>query len=206
MTRRSRALILAFVSTILTYLAASIPAYSQAYYQEHEVQVPNLPLVVSRSDDPSDILLASLQTLFHDQEICCGRDSALEDSAQAADARSLKEIAAKLDGRHLMEDGRPIHIAAEYVSPEAVTASRVVSAITDQHPLLMQWNAHLYVVYGVDYMRTEDLSAGVTATVIRKLLLWDTRYSDERRNVVFNRETEDPSRVQGILFLQLRVE
>jgi hypothetical protein len=206
MTRRSRAPILAFVSTILTYLAASIPAYSQTYYQEHEVQVPNLPLVVSRSDDPSDVLLASLQTLFHDQEICCGRDSALEDSAQAADARSLKEISAKLDGRHLMGDGHPIHIAAEYVTPEAVTASRVVSAITDQHPLLMQWNSHLYVVYGVDYMRTEDLSAGVTATVIRKFLLWDTRCSDERRNVVFNRDTEDPSRVQGILFLQLRVE
>jgi len=207
MTRRSRALILVFVSTILTYFAASIPAYSQTYYLEHEIQVPNLPFVVSHPDDPSDVLLAMLQTEFHDQTVCCGRDSALEDSAQAAAARSLKEIATKLDGRQLMGgDGRPIHVAAEYVTHEAVTASRVVDAITDQHPLLMQWNSHLYVVYGVDYLRTEDVSAGVTAVVIRKFLLWDTRYSDERRDVVFDREAEDPTKVQGLMFLKLRVD
>jgi hypothetical protein len=116
-------------------------------------------------------LLATLQTVFHDQKVCCGRDSALEDSAQAADARSLKEIATRRDGRHLTGDGRPIYVAAEYVTPEAVTTSRVVDAITDQHPLLMQWNSHLYVVYGVDYLRTKDVSAGVTAVVIRMFLL-----------------------------------
>jgi hypothetical protein len=44
------------------------------------------------------------QTEFHDQTVCCGRDSALEDSAQAADARSLKEIATTLDGRQLLGD------------------------------------------------------------------------------------------------------
>ena len=44
-------------------------------------------------------------------------------------------------------------------------------ATTDQYPLLMQWNSHLYVVYGVDYLRTKDVSAGVTAVVIRMFLL-----------------------------------
>lgn len=206
MTRRSRPSIPVLLSTVLTYLATSTFAYSQTYYREHEVQVPNLPSVVSRTHDPSDVLLAALETIVHDQKICCGRDSALEDSAQAADARSLKEIAVKLDGRHLLGDGRPIHITAEYLTPEAVTASRVVSAITDQHPLLIQWNSHLFVVYGVDYVRTEDLSDGAITMVIRKFLLWDTRYSDERRNVVFDRETEDPTKVQGLLFLQWRME
>ena len=105
-----------------------------------------------------------------------------------------------------MSDGRPIHITAEYVTPDAVTATRVVSAITNQHPILMQWNSHLYVVYGVDYMRTENLSAGAVGVVIRKFLLRDTRYSDERRNVVFDRETEDATKVQGLMFLQLRME
>lgn len=206
MTRRFRRCIPVLLSTVLAYFATSTFAYSQTYYQDHEVQVPNLPSVVSRSHDPSDVLLASLEIVVNDQKICCGRDSALEDSAQAADTRSLKDIAAKLDGRHLMGDGRPIHVEAEFVTPDIVTASRVVRTITDQHPFLMQWNSHLYVVYGVDYIRTEDLSAGVTAMVIRKFLLWDTRYSDERRNVVFDRETEDPTKVQGLLFLQWRME
>lgn len=206
MTRRSRAFIHAFLAAVLAYLAARTLAYCETYYRDYEVQVPNLPSVVSRTHDPSDVLLASLTTVFHDPEICCGRDSALEDSAEAADARSLKEIAAKLEGRHLLSDGRPTHVTAEYVTFDAVTASRVISAITDQHPILMQWNSQLYVVYGVDYVRTEDLPDGAIAMVIRKFLLWDMRYSDERRNVVFDRETEDPTRVQGLVFLEWRME
>ena len=36
-------------------------------------------------------------------------------------------------------------------------------------------------------------------TAIHKFLLLDTRYSDSRRKVVFNRETDDWSKVQGML-------
>jgi len=39
-------------------------------------------------------------------------------------------------------------------------------------------------------------------TVIRKFLLWDTRYSDSRREVIFDRETEELNKVGGLLFLQ----
>ena len=205
MTRRSRAFFVV-VSSVVTYFLAQALAYSQTYYQDHEAHVPDLSSTVSRTHDPSDVLLASLSTVFHNPEICCGRDSALEDSAQAADARSLKDIASKLEGRHLLGDGRPIHVTAEYLSPEAATASRIVSAITDQRPLLMQWHSRFYVVYGVDYVRTEDYSERAVELVVRKLLLWDTRYSDERRNVVVDRETEDPSKVQGLLFLQWRMD
>ena len=34
-----------------------------------------------------------------------------------------------------------------------------------------------------------------------KLLLIDTRYSDTRRNVEFNRATDDWSKVQGVVWL-----
>lgn len=206
MTSRSRLLTSPFLATVVTYLAVGSLAYSQTYYQEQEVRVNHLPTVVARSHNPSDVLLASLETVFHDLKVCCNRDSALGDSAQAADPRSLKEIAAKLEGRHLLGDGRPIHVTTEYVTPEAFTASRVVSALIEQRLLLMLWNWHLYVVYGADYLRTEDVVSGGTAPVIRKFLLWDTRYSDERRSIVFDRETEDPTSVQGFLFLQSHME
>jgi len=65
----------------------------------------------------------------------------------------------------------------------------------------MRWNSHLYVVYGVDYRRTEDTSTGARSLILLKFLLWDLRYSDARRNVVFDRETEDPAKVQGLLFI-----
>jgi len=206
MTRPSRAFLLAFAA-VVTHVAASTLGYSQTYYQDQQARVNSLPTVVARSDDPSDLLLASLETIFHNPEICCGRSSALEDSAQAADARSLKDIASKLDGRHLLGDGRPIHVTAAYLTPEAVTASHVVGELADQHPMLMQWNSHLYVVYGVVYVRTEDPSEpGTVGMITRKFLLWDTRYSDERRNVVFDRESEDPNKVQGLLFLQWHMD
>ena len=205
MTRRSRAF-LVVVSAVVTYLATSISTNAQTNYQDHELRIPSVTPIIARTDESSDVLLASIATIFHDQEICCGRDSALEDSAQAADGRSLKEIAAKLEGRHLLGDGRPIHVTAEYISPDAATASRVVSLITAQHPLLMQWNSIFYVVYGVDYVQTEDYSEHTAGMVIRKLFLWDTCYSDAHRNVVFDRETEDAGKVQGLLFLQWNID
>ena len=207
MSRRSRAFPLIFLSAVVMCLAASTLVYSQTYYPDLDAKVSSLPNVVARTHDRSDVLLASLETIFHDPEICCGRDSALIDSAQSADARSLKEIAAKLAGRQLLGDGRSIHVTAEYLTPDAVTASRVVSEITNQHPILMQWNSHLYVVYGIDYVRTENYAdPGAVSMLIRTFLLWDTRYSDERRNVVFDRESEDPNNVQGLLFLQWHMD
>ena len=156
---------------------------------------------MARSHNPSDVLLTSLDTVFHDRQLCCGRGSALEDSAQAADPSSLKDVAKRLAGRHLLADGRPITVTTEYLIPEAVSAGHLITMIANQHAPLMEWNAHLYVLYGLIFVRTEGPLIGETGLVIRRFLLWDTRYSDSRRNVVFDRITEDLSKVQGFLFL-----
>jgi hypothetical protein len=199
------------VSWVLTKLALSCLAlcgfaYGQILNQDQEIQVHNLPSLMARSHDASDVLLTSLDTVFHDREICCGKDSALEDSASAADPESLKAVASKLDGRHLLSDGRPIIVKAEYVAPDAVNSANLIGMILNQHAALIEWNSHLYVVHGVVYMWFASRSGpegGVSeGTVIHKLLLWDTRYSDSRREVVFNRETDDWSKVQGLLFLE----
>jgi hypothetical protein len=174
---------------------------AQVIHPDQEIQVHNLPSLVARSHDGSDVLLTSLDTVFHDRKICCGRDSALEDSAAAADPKSLKD-ASRLEGRHLLSDGRPIKVAAEYLTAGEVSAGHVISMILNQHAALMLWNSHLYVVYGVVFFQSEDTSTDTTSVVIRKFLLWDTRYSDARRTIVFDRATEDPAQVQGLLFLQ----
>jgi len=186
-------------------LAIACRAHGQIFYQDQEVLVRNLPSVTARSQDPSDILLASLETVFHDQDVCCGKNSALHDRAVAADSESLKDVAAKLEGRHLLSDGRPIKVTAEYWAPDAINAGHVIGMIVNQHGALMEWNSRLYVVYGVVYRWIEsgDRSSGTSAmTVIHKLLLWDPRFSDSRREVVFDRTTDELSEVQGMLFLQ----
>jgi len=192
----------------VTCLVFCCCAYGQSLNQDQEIQVHDLPSLMARSHDPSDVLLTSLDTVFHDRDVCCGKDSALEDSALAADPKSLKDVASKLDGRHLLSDGRSIKVTAEYLTPDQVNSGHLINMILNQHAALMLWNSHLYVVHGIVYLWTAsgDPESGsmVETAVIHKFLLWDTRYSDSRREVVFNRETDDVKNVQALLFLETK--
>ena len=185
------------------YLAFGCFAYCQIPYLDTEVHVHGLPSLMARTHDPSDVLLTSLDTVFHDREVCCGKDSALEDSALVADPKSLKEIASKLEGRHLLSDGRPIMVTTEFLAPDQVNAGHLITMISNQHAALMIWNSHLYVVHGLVYFWSGDTDSG-PYTEIDKLLLQDTRYSDSRREVVFTRGVDDTDKVQGFLFLQFK--
>jgi hypothetical protein len=147
------------------------------------------------------VLAASLEIVFKDKEVCCGKDSALEDSVQSADPKSLKDIASKLQGRHLLSDGRPIMVTAEYLTPDQVSAGHLIYMLAANHAPLMLWNLRLYVVDGASYVETIDPDGGVYY-VTHKFFLQDTRFSDSRREVSFDRVTEDASKVQGLLFLR----
>lgn len=202
--------LLAATFILAAALAVCCHAQGQVLNQDQEVFVHNLPSLTAHSQDPSDILLASLETVFHDHDVCCGKNSALGDSALAADAKSLKDVAEKLEGRHHLSDGRPIKVVAEYVAPDAINSGRLISTMMNQQPVLMEWNSRLYVVHGVVYLWTAsgDPTSGSFSrmTVIHKLLLTDTRFSDSRREVIFDRTTDDLSKVQGMLFLQAALQ
>src|SRR5208283_1560265 len=157
----------------------------QVLYQDQVIEVRELPSLMARSPHSADVLLTSLDTIFHDREICCGKDSALEDSAGAADPRSLKDVASKVQGRHLLSDGRPVMITATHLTPDAVNSGLLVTWFLNQHAALMQWNSHIYDVHGLVYMwiASGDATSGsmTQMTVFHNFLLWDTRYSDSRR-------------------------
>jgi hypothetical protein len=184
-------------------------ARGQLLNQDQVIEVHDLPLLLAHSPHSSAVLLTSLDTILHDREICCGKDSALEDSAGATDPKSLKDVASKLQGRRLLSDGRPIKVTATYATADAVNSGMLVSWFQNNHAALMQWNSRVYVVHGIVYQwtATGGTEQGVqTSPVIHKFLLWDTRYSDSRREVVFNRETDDLSKVEGLLFVDVKPE
>jgi hypothetical protein len=185
------------------WLAVGCLAYGQVYYPNHEIRINDLPTPTAKSRDASAVLATSLEIVFRDKEICCGKDSALEDSVQRADPRSLKDVGDKLRGRHLLSDGRSIMVMAEVWPAAAGNASSgsPISEIMEKRPLLMEWNSHWYVVYGVNYgeIVADD---GTQSETILKFLLLDTRYSDERRSVSFDRQTDDWGKVQGLLMLR----
>jgi len=168
-------------------------------YTDLEVRVSGLPSLMARSHDPADVLATSLDTILHDRSICCGRNSALQDSVERADPLSLKDVASKLQGRHLLSDGRPITVTAEFWPLEAVDALRILNALKSKRALLIVWDSHLYVIDGMIYRWVQYSADNGPYTVIRKLRLLDTRYSDSQREVEFNRETDDPGKVQGCL-------
>jgi len=176
-------------------------AYAQEYYPNKEVRINDLPPLTAKSKDASDVLAASVEIILRDKEICCGKNSALEDSIQRADPKSLKDVAARLQGRHLLSDGRPIVITADYEPAPAVNSGNLISVLTEKQALLMLWNSHLYVVYGVIYNTTYSPDSGRMDSIV-KILLLDTRFSDQRREVIFDRATDDWGKVQGMLMLK----
>jgi hypothetical protein len=111
---------------------------------------------------------------------------------------SLKELSAKLQGRHLLRDGRPIVVNAEYFPQSSIGPGLIISPLQDQHPLLIEWKSHVYVLYGATFNETRYYS-GEREYAVVKLLLLDPRFSDQRREVEFNRESDDWGKVQGLL-------
>ena len=179
----------------------SVGCFAQIYYPDQEIRINDLPLLTAKSRNASDVLATSVGMIFRDRKVCCGRDSALEDSVQAADPKSLQDVAKKLQGRHLLSDGRPIMVTAEYLPAASVNSSQLIGTLTEKHALLMEWNSHLYVVYGVVYDQTVNQDSGIM-NAIHKFLLLDARFSDERRAVSFDRLKDDWGKVQGLLMLK----
>jgi len=177
-------------------------SFAQEYYPNKEVRIADLPSVTAKSRDASDVLAATAEIIFRNKDICCGKNSALEDDIQRADPKSLKDVGNKLQGRHLLSDGRPIVVTAEYVPASAVNSVNLIEVLTEKQAPLIEWNSHLYVVYGVIFDLTVDDTNGAKTYAIRKLLLLDPRFSDQRRKLAFDRQTDDWSNVQGLLMLK----
>lgn len=203
MTRpRSRGSAFSGVVVCLVAFCFAALAYGQInYYPIQEVRITDLPELTSKSKDPSDVLATSLETLFRDKAICCGKNSALEDDVQRADPKSLKDIGDKLRGRQLLSDGRPIMVTAEYIPAASVNSGYLVEAMTQKRALLIEWNSRLYVVCGVSYGATDNADGG-TIYSIAKIFWLDTRFSDERRQVTFDRQTDDWGKVQGTILVK----
>jgi len=113
----------------------------------------------------------------------------------------LKDIASKLDGRHLLSDGRVIMVTTEFLTPDQVNAGHLIYMMAGDHAPLMMWNSRVYVVDGINYAENSDNDGGIQY-VTHKFQLEDVRFSDSRRLVTFDRLTEDLSKVQGLLFVQ----
>lgn len=198
-----RGLLLCLITCVL-YGQDVSPGYPTVRPNQ-EIRVSDLPRLKARTRERSDVLLTSLDIIFHNHEICCGRDSALEDSAQHADPQSIKDIATKLQGRHLLGDGRPITVNVTDMMPYSPNPTAIVDALAKKQALLLMWNSRLYVLVGALYDESYYRDGTRTDTV-SKFYLLDPRYSDGRREVTFTRIRDDWNDVQGLLLLSFSTQ
>jgi hypothetical protein len=195
-----------FASTSLLLICCCMSAMSQDIptgwvltRPNQEIRVSLLASTVAASKDDADVLLASVEVAVMDPAVCCGRKSALEDEAILAQQTSLKQLGEKLRGKHYLDSGETITLNDQYWAGTSVNAENIVGCLGQQRPLLMEWDEHLYVVYGAVFDEY-DYSGAVT-DVIKKLLLLNMRYSGKRRYITFDRQTDDWGKVKGLLAL-----
>ena len=180
--------------------------------RDQEVRVAALPSTVAASTSESDVVVASVATAVMERDVCCGRNSALEDQVVAASASteklSLRELGERLRGKHYLDNGTAISVADQYwpaapTEQNSVKPGDIISSLMAQRPLLMNWDGHLYVLHGVVFDECNDSYTGYAFSAIRTLLLVDTRFSGRRRYVSFNRQTDDWGKVTGLLALAI---
>jgi len=177
-----------------------------------ELRIAALPPVVAASTSDFAVMKASIATAVLDPNVCCGRNSALGDQVVSARGASLRDLGGKLRGKHYLDNGTSIFVADQYwpaapIEQNSVKAGDIITSLLAQRPLLMNWDGHLYVVYGAIYdvcaAGSPDYPSYGNFPAIRTLLLVDTRFSDRRRYVSFNRQTNDWGKVTGFLALAI---
>jgi len=197
---------LAASTLLLILISCGVNANGQSegdtyvFHPNQEVRVASLPSTVADSTSDFAVLTASVAIAVMAPDVCCGRNSALED--QMVSGLSLRELGERLRGKHYLNSGSPILVADQYWSGASVNAEKIVGTLMAHHPLLMDWDGHLYVLYGAVFDEYK-YSSGANVHVIHKLLLVDTRFSDSRRHIFFDRQTDDWGKVAGLLSLAI---
>ena len=169
-------------------------------HPNQQVRAPDLPLLTAASDQAATVLATALAITVHNRAICCAKGSALED-VFLSDPQSLKDLSSSLQGRGGWSDHPPI-LRVEYLAPHAPENGVLLAALLNHHASMIQWKSCFYVVYGAVFDETV-YSSGRRQYAIHKFLLWDPRFSDERRESEFQIGTDDWEKVQGVLTLQL---
>ena len=157
----------------------------------------NLPVLTASSGDSSVVLATALEIAIQNNAVCCGKDSALEET-MVSKPGNLKELNAKLEDRYRWGNTQRFVIQAKYIPQSSIDSDLILGSLFNRHALLMEWKSHFYVLYGAVFNETLYHS-GARHYAIVKLLLLDPQFAGPGREVVFNRETDDLGRVQGLL-------
>jgi hypothetical protein len=162
------------------------------FHPNQEMRVTSMPSAVASSNGASAVPAASLEAASMQPDVCCSRNSALEDQIPSARNLSLGDLGQKLQGKHNLDNGNKLILVRS-----SVNVGDILVTLMAQYPLLMNWNGPLYVVYGADFDEYLHNSA-TTQHILKSLLLVDVLFSDQRRYISIGRPTDDWQKVGGM--------
>jgi hypothetical protein len=186
---------------ILAFCLAHGQEYTDVVFRvlpNQDVRINDLRPLVSPSIDNAAVLQTALETVLNDGAKCCGKGSRFE-NVVLAEPRSLKDLNTALQDGHFWSDHTPkVHV--NYLGQCPIEPGVIIAALLEHHASILEWKSHFYVVYGVIFDEAVHYS-GRRQFEVHKFLLLDPRFSDSRKEVVFNRDADDWGEIQGVLTL-----
>lgn len=134
--------------------------------------------------------------------IDCDHYSSVLMSLESVPAGSLHDTALKVNGTSCLTTEGSVRIGMRFIPKEDIRSEYVLQCLVDRQPMLFEWKHNIYVLYGMIY--DQQVGGGEnysTYYVVRKFLLIDPRYSNQRRFVSFVPPQDKMNDVSGAAIL-----
>jgi hypothetical protein len=108
-----------------------------------------------------------------------------------------------ITGDYNLDEGRKVHLSVTNVSGAPTVVDDLIVSMKQQHPLLLFWKGHGYILVGVRY--DEYIAPnGARIFQVSELKLLDPYAEGEKQRVSFSRDTDDPNDIQGIMDVRVQ--
>jgi hypothetical protein len=116
-----------------------------------------------------------------------------------AETASFEQLAHFIDDDYLFDDQRKLRLENRFLAGASAAPDFLIMSMRQQHPLLLIWKKHPYILYGVQYDEFIKPNAN-RMFIIQKMSLADPlAMTRDHRFVVFDRSVDDASDIDGIM-------
>src|SRR5438270_5030257 len=120
---------------------------------------------------------------------------------------SFDRMTRALDGNFYLEDGKKVKLETRNVTGAPTVIDDILMSMKTQHPLILFWKGHAYLLKGVVYSEFLVSSNGARVFEINELKLLDpTATKPEERAVSFVRDRDDANEIDGVMDVRVTAD
>lgn len=202
---RSRALAIALLCLLCVPPSLLAGKKKMSGYREFDGQVSeikDLHIVTAKQNCESWGWAAAIETMLAYRDVPL-KQAYWADKASSGlcppDLPDYEQLAQLIDDDYFLDDQRKLHLESRFYKGVSATPDFLILSMRQQHPLLLVWKDHPYVLYGVTYDEYIAVN-GSRMFIIQKLSLADPLAAKrEKRFVTFDRSVDDTDDIGGIM-------